>query len=224
MIVRSSQHSVFHQVPVYRTEFTKTKFTKSDASNRVFRVGDIQPASSQRQRVREKLLEVLVTLDISQFERCIALLLHALEYDGVKIMRSPDLKRHSHKGRNAHGGFDLAACSSSFSSCLTLIQVKQYRRPVSRRFVDELRGAMLRHGAQQGLLITTSTFPTNAQFSAHENQLLRIRLIDGEQLVDLLFQHHLGVRYKERTNKSGKSRFVWRLDRKFFRNLQKMTL
>ena len=224
MIVRSSQYLASHQVPVYRTEFTKTKSTQSDASNRIFRVGDIQPSSEQKQRVREKLLEVLVMLNVSQFERCIAHLLHALEYDDVTIMRSPDIKRHSHKGRNTHGGFDLAACSSSFSSCLTLIQVKQYQRPVSRRFVDELRGAMLRQDAQQGLLITTSTFPVNAQISAQENQLLPIRLINGEQLVDLLFQHHLGVRCKERTNKSGKRRFVWRLDRKFFRNLQKMTL
>ena len=184
----------------------------------------LRPQNTQKQRIREKLLEVLLMLDVSQFERCIALLLHSLEYDEVTIMRGTVPRRRSHKGRNSHGGFDLSACSSSFSACLILVQAKQYWHPVSRRFVDELRGAILRHGAQQGLLITTSTFPVNAQCSAHENQLLPIRLIDGDQLVDLLFQHRVGVRCKERISKSGNRRFVWRLDRKFFRDLQKMTL
>ena len=173
----------------------------------------IQPENKQKQRVREKLLDTLLSLNVTQFERCIGCLLHALEYDDVQIMRSAIPQRRSHKGRNQHGGFDLTARSSSFSPSLTLVQAKQYRRPVSRRFVDELRGAMIRQGAQGGLLITTSTFPDNATASVQENRLLPIVLIDGERLLDLMFRFSLGVKCKP-----GKRRLLWRIDRKFFRD------
>ena len=184
----------------------------------------IQPENKQKQRVREKLLDALLSLNVTQFERCINCLLHALEYEDVQVMRRAIPQRRSHKGRNRHGGFDLTARSSSFSPSLTLMQAKQYRRPVSRRFVDELRGAMIREGAQHGLLITTSTFPQNAVASARENQLLPIALIDGERLLDLMFRFSLGVRCRQSKsgqNKSGQGqrRLHWRLDRRFFREL-----
>ncbi len=174
----------------------------------------IQPENKQKQRVREKLLDTLLSLNVSQFERCIAHLLQALDYEEVQVMRSTVPYRRSHKGRNHHGGFDLCARSSSFSPLLTLIQVKQYQRPVSRRFADELRGAMIRQGAQQGLLITTSTFPDGSETSAQENHLLPIVLIDGEHLLDLLCHHSIGVKCKR-----GTCRLLWRLDRAFFRDL-----
>jgi restriction endonuclease Mrr len=173
-----------------------------------------QPENKQKQHVRDRVLNKLLSLNVPQFEMCIARLLHALNYEDVHIMRRIVSQRRSHKGRNSHGGYDLCAHSSSFSSMRTLVQVKQYQRPVSRRFVDELRGAMIRQGAQQGLLITTSLFPDAARMSAHENALLPICLIDGEGLLDLLFRYELGVKCRR-----GKSGLLWRIDRVFFRDL-----
>lgn len=218
MNIRSPHSRAINGVPVFQT-----RFAQRDCFS-VFRAEHLPDSSAQKQRIREKLLDILLTLNVSQFERCIALLLHALEYEEVQIMRLPSVKRRSHKGRNAHGGFDLSARSSAFSLCLTLVQVKQYARPVSRRFVDELRGAMLRQGAQQGLLLTTSTFPGNAKVSAQENTMLPIRLINGKELAELLYRHRIGVRCKERISKSGERRLIWRLDRKFFRNLRRRTM
>ncbi len=73
---------------------------------------------------------------------------------------------------------------------------------------------MLRQGAQQGLLITTSTFPANARMSAQENALLPILLIDGEHLLDLFFRYSVGVKCKR-----GKHGLLWRIDGKFFHDL-----
>lgn len=217
MNARLSYSSMEQSIPVFQIQAAQ-----SDCLD-VFSAEDLQASSHQKQRVRDKLLEVLLTLDVSAFEQCIAQLLPALGYQEIRVMRCFSPTRTSHKGRNQHGGFDLSASQATFTPSLTLVQVKQYSRPVSRRFVDELRGAMLRHGAPQGLLITTSTFPTNAQFSAQENQLLPIRLIDGEKLVDLLVHYRIGIRCKERINKKGKRRLVWRLERQFFCDLQRMT-
>lgn len=201
-----------------RTFSQSRKFAATELSNAylddAFCNRPIPSQNKQKQRVREMLLDTLMSLNVSQFESCIAQLLQALEYEDVEIMRCLTPQRRSHRGRNSHGGFDLSARSSSFSSPLTLVQVKQYRRPVSRRFVDELRGAMIRQGAQSGLLITTSSFPKGAVLSAQENQLMPILLIDGEYLLDLLFRFQIGVKCQW-----NRRRILWQFDRAFFCDL-----
>ena len=110
------------------------------------------------------------------------------------------------------GGVDFSATSQQgLSSGLTLVQAKQYRIPVSRRFVDELRGAMLRSGAQHGLLITTSTFYGPALQAVAFPSAWPVRLIEGSELLDQLFEHRLGVRQTV----AGR----WRLDRGFLERL-----
>ena len=197
-----------------RSKTVTTTDARNDVLNDVFCNHHTQPEHKQKQRVREKLLETLLALNVSQFETCISLLLQSLDYQDIQIMRGTVPRRRSHKGRNGHGGFDLSARCSTFSPSLTLVQAKQYKRPVSRRFVDELRGAMIRQGAQSGLLITTSTFPDGAQASARENHLLPIALIDGQGLLDLMFRSCVGVRCRW-----NKRRILWQLDRAFFRDL-----
>ena len=116
------------------------------------------------------------------------------------------------RGGIVRGGVDFSAISQQgLSSGLTLVQAKQYRIPVSRRFVDELRGAMLRSGAQHGLLITTSTFYGPALQAVALPSAWPVRLIEGSALLDQLFGHRLGVRQTV----SGR----WQLDRGFLERL-----
>jgi len=166
----------------------------------------VQPPEKQMlpsQDVWRQLREALLCLDVPAFEALIAELLQRLGYSETQIKRpahcaSTGKRRASRKGRNRHGGLDLQACNrSNITQALVLVQVKQYSRPVSRRFVDEIRGAMLRNGAQQGLLITTSTFSRTAHDAAAENPLMPITLLDGEQLLNLLFAQRLGVRHEQ---------------------------
>ena len=59
-----------------------------------------------------------------------------------------------------------------------------------RSFVDELRGAMLRLGASQGLLVTTGTFSASAIEAAQAAQYAApVRLMDGPELARLLRAH-----------------------------------
>lgn len=93
-----------------------------------------------------------------------------------------------------HGGLDLAALShTDLATSLTLVQAKQYKGPVPRRFVDELRGAMHRLGADQGLLVTTSHFSALARDAASQSHLRPVRLVDGPRLAALLSTRGLGV-------------------------------
>ncbi len=156
----------------------------------------------------------LLGLSVRAYERLIAQVLRAAGYENVRILRDHRLPRRSHKGRNTHGGVDLTALiRTEFNAQQVLVQVKQYQRPISRRFVDELRGALLRTQARQGLLITTSTFAPIARRAAGEDHIGPIHLIDGAGLHDLLVRYGLGVRQ----NKKGRL-FV---ARRFFHRLEK---
>ncbi len=67
--------------------------------------------------------------------------------------------------------------------------------------VDELRGACLRAGAAEALLITTSAFsPTVYQHAASAPALAPVRLLDGEHLLYLLLHHRIGVQAQAGTS------------------------
>lgn len=167
-----------------------------------------------QQEFYHKLQTQLLDLSIQGYEQLIAQVLRAVGYENVRILRDPHPSRRSHKGRNRHGGYDLTALvSTEFSTQPVLIQVKQYQRPISRRFVDELRGALLRTQARQGLLITTSTFAPRALQAASEDHIGPIHLIDGSGLHDLLVRHRLGVGENKRGKLYLKKRFFQRLER-----------
>jgi restriction endonuclease Mrr len=98
-------------------------------------------------------------------------------------------------GPNPRGGYDLQArLDNGLMDTLVLTQVKQYSTPVPRCFVDELRGAMLRMGAGQGLIVTTSKFaPVAIEAAKRGNHQLPVRLIDGRELLALLRTYKIGV-------------------------------
>lgn len=174
------------------------------------RVGEPEPSRAFAAPLEAQLLG----LSVRGYERLIAHLLRAAGYDDVRILRDHRVPRRSHKGRNTHGGVDLTALiRTEFNAQQVLVQVKQYRRPISRRFVDELRGALLRTQARQGLLITTSTFAPGARRAAQEDHIGPIHLIDGPALQDLLVQYRLGVRQNHKGRLALRRRFFARLEK-----------
>ena len=169
---------------------------------------------SPEELLQARLDEELRALNVRGFERLVARLLCASGYEDVRILRDHSKARRSRKGRTAHGGVDLtASLKGEFGVTPVLVQVKQYERPVSRRFVDELRGALLRTQARQGLLITTGAFAPAARTAALEDHIGPIHLLDGEGLRDLLITHHLGLKRSKRGHLVLRSRFFRRLDK-----------
>jgi hypothetical protein len=141
------------------------------------------PAPSQ---VRERLL----ALPFPEYAACVARLLTALGYRNVRTMGA----LHA-KGRNAFGGMDLTADQGQgLTASKVIVQVKQYQGPVPRAFVDELRGTMLRVGAHQGLLVTTSEFARAAAEAAQSGQhAAPVRLVEGRELVRLLSSYKVDL-------------------------------
>ena len=134
----------------------------------------------------------LLALPFPAFAQAVAGLLKSLGYTDVQTMKAMHGKG---KGRNQHGGYDLRMyLPTRLTRGLVIAQVKQYREAVPRSFVDELRGTMLRLGASQGLLVTTSTFSASAIEAAQAAQYAApVRLMDGQELARLIRQHPQGV-------------------------------
>jgi len=143
----------------------------------------------ERKIVRADLLQYLQQMDYAAFEQVMKQLLYKSGYITVQF-----IGRNHKRGRTPKGGLDLTARSiTDLSSVLTIVQIKQYKRVVSRRFIDELRGAMLRLGAEQGLLVTLSKFSRVAHTAAAESNVAPIKLIEGKEVLDLLFAYRIGV-------------------------------
>jgi len=162
----------------------------------------------ERKVVRAELLQCLQQMDYAAFEQVMKRLLYKSGYITVQF-----IGRNHKRGRTPKGGLDLTARSiTDLSSVLTIAQIKQYRRVVSRRFVDELRGTMLRLGAEQGLLVTLSKFSRVAHAAAAESNVAPIKLIEGKEVLDLLFAYRIGV-----VEENGK----WKLDLPYLDTLPK---
>ena len=73
------------------------------------------------------------------------------------------------------------------------LQVKRYRHPVGPRVVRELIGTVATGRFVAGMLVTTSDFTPQAREEAARD--VRIHLVSGFDLVELLAEHAVSVTY-----------------------------
>jgi len=179
-----------------------------------------------KQCLAEQLHGRLLDLDFPAFALCLCRLLEALGYQDVHLAGRREWKGYNKPGG---GGYDLEATLPSRLFPLTagisprrvIAQIKQFDGlHVHQRSVDELRGACLRVGAAEALLITTSAFSKVARAGATApsgagSTIAPMRLMDGEELIVQMIRHRLGVKeckLKE-CNISARNRGLARLPR-----------
>lgn len=139
-----------------------------------------------RMRVQQaQHLGVLLTVSGAEFEGIVADLFRALGYDNVeRIGGSGDL------------GIDLTATDPD--GLIVIIQCKRYGRgqKVGSPAIQSLMGAVVNHGADRGIFVTTSSFTTPARQHA-ETARISISLIDGDAITRLAVQASADVRRPE---------------------------
>jgi len=100
--------------------------------------------------------------------------------------------------RAADGGIDIVAVSSlPLLGGRYIIQCKRYANSVSSPIVRDLYGVVSAEKANKGILITTSSFTTDAVEFAKDKQL---ELIDRAKLLKLLQEHSLFISPDEKYN------------------------
>ena len=75
------------------------------------------------------------------------------------------------------------------------IQAKRYKKDnlVGRPTIQQFIGALQLKGARKGILITTSDFTKEAVEAVSYSTTVSIVLINGFKLVDLMYEHNIGV-------------------------------
>src|SRR5437016_3262484 len=122
----------------------------------------IKPKLSGSATLRRAVLRRLEEIDFLAYQAIIRQMLQRCGYESVSLAGSV-----FRQGRNSAGGYELCASTQTdLALSQTLVQLKQYRIAVSRRYVYQLKGAVLSEGAEQGLLITTSVFSRFARAAA----------------------------------------------------------
>lgn len=156
------------------------------ATTKVHNLDTDSPAEPIRAGLRRRLL----ALNYHAFARCLCLLLTRLGYEDVRLAG-----RTGWKGRNREGGYDIeATLPAGVGQRRVVVQAKQYDGlPLFQRSVDELRGACVRSGADEALLITTSTFSPVVDRVSARSQVAPVRLVDGEEMLGLMLAHRVGV-------------------------------
>lgn len=132
---------------------------------------------------RKKLLEILLTLPPSGFERLCQRLLRESGFEQVIVT-----------GRTGDGGIDGQGILqvNPFVSFKVLFQCKRYTGSVSVSQVRDFRGAMMGR-ADKGIILTTGTFTTDAQKEAVRDGVPPIELVHGEKLLDMFENLELGL-------------------------------
>jgi restriction system protein len=176
--------SIFRQI---HSEFQSERDSTEEVSQQEETVEEtIAPndtAVSDDSSYRKKLLEILLSLPPSGFERLCQRLLRESGFEQVIV-----------SGRSGDGGIDGQGILqvNPFVSFKVLFQCKRYTGAVSVSQVRDFRGAMMGR-ADKGIILTTGTFTSDAQKEAVRDGVPPIELVHGDKLLDMFENLELGL-------------------------------
>lgn len=134
-----------------------------------------------KNQVKSDLLDKLKDLNPYTFEKVVLVLLKQMGYGDFQLT-----------AKSGDGGIDGVMSVDKLGLEKIYTQAKRYRdnkvrEPEIRNFIGAMAG-----DANKGVFITTSTFDDSAVRKAKEAHHI-IRLIDGEELVELMYEYGVGI-------------------------------
>lgn len=148
---------------------------------------------------RSELSDILHNMNCYEFEKLVMRLLRECGFSKVSVT-----KKSGDEGIDGFGKVML----NGLVSINVAFQCKRYSGVISNSQIRDFRGS-LTAGIEKGIFITTGAFSNPAiQEAMNPGKTPSIDLIDGEQLIDLLLEHELGVTKETRT--------VYCVDKSFF--------
>ena len=159
--------------------------------------------------LRDALLARILEVSPASFEKLIISLLLNMGYGGSRADAGEKL------GRTGDGGVDGVIREDRLGLDRVYLQAKRYKpgNSVGSEAVQAFIGALVGRGAQKGVLITTSTFTKSALDASNQSGALRLVLIDGEELTNLMLQFKVGVRIARTVE-------IKRIDPDFFQDIE----
>ena len=145
-----------------------------------------------RQALATDLLFILRKLSPDAFEKLVVELLVKMGYGGSIRDAGKAV------GKSGDQGIDGIIKEDRLGLDIIYIQAKRWadNNAVGRPEIQKFVGALAGQGAKKGIFITTSYFTQEALEYAPRNEI-KIVLIDGEELGQLMIDYNLGVSTKE---------------------------
>jgi restriction system protein len=144
-----------------------------------------------RRTLAQDLLERVKSSSPRFFERVVVDLLLAMGYGGS------DFDAGRIVCKRGDGGIDGIINEDKLGLDAIYIQAKRWNGTVGRPTVQEFAGSLAGQKARKGVLITTSHFSSDAREYAERLLEMKIVLLDGEQLAQLMIDHGVGVADKQ---------------------------
>ena len=135
-------------------------------------------------KLADELLDIVGKVSPDSFERLVVRLLEKMGYGKGQAV-----------GGSGDGGIDGIIDQDQLGLEKVYVQAKRWQSPIGAPEIFSFSGSLSARGASKGVFITTSAFGQNARQVATNistgNQL--IRLIDGEELAQLMIRYDVGV-------------------------------
>jgi restriction system protein len=196
---RSIKPSDLREIP----EWKALEDARNNKSNRQTTSEELSPEESSPDDLIEQgysqlksdliseLLENIVKMDPSDFETLVLKLLAALGYGGGNFQSMQGVPR------GPDGGIDGRINEDQLGLDQIYIQAKRYtENSIGRPTVQSFIGAMTGGGCRKGVFVTSSTFTAEAKAYANDLRDMKLILIDGKKLAELMIQHEVGVQVK----------------------------
>ena len=145
-----------------------------------------------RQTLAQELLERIKNNTPRFFESLVVDLLVAMGYGGSRKDAGQAI------GQVGDGGIDGIIKEDKLGLDAIYLQAKRWEGTVGGPVVQGFAGALIGKKARKGVFITTSNFSPQARTFASGTENLKIILIDGEQLAQLMIDYDIGVTEESR--------------------------
>ncbi len=145
-----------------------------------------------RQTLAQELLERIKNNTPRFFESLVVDLLVAMGYGGSRKDAGQAI------GQVGDGGIDGIIKEDKLGLDAIYLQAKRWEGTVGGPVVQGFAGALIGKKARKGVFITTSNFSPQARTFASGTENLKIILMDGEQLAQLMIDYDIGVTEESR--------------------------
>lgn len=148
-----------------------------------------QQIEAINKKVRQDLRKHLLNMPPQKFEELIRSLLEEMGFEKTETTQF-----RNDKGIDVRGILK----TNQLTAMKVVIQAKRWTNNVGSVTVRNLRGSLHMVDGEQGIIVTPSDFSLEAKAEAQAEGKMPITLINGNQLMDLLFQYQVGVKQEER--------------------------
>lgn len=145
------------------------------------------------QIIKDSLLERLKNLHSATFEELCVLVIKHLLYDNNEKIQLKDISKTLN--RTGDGGIDgIVVKKDKIKESKYYIQAKCWKdTQIGRPELQKFAGALAGQKARDGIFITTSKFTSTAIEFVQNQTNYEIKLIDGEELVDMMIDVGIGI-------------------------------